>query len=280
MDQYDTCLRQQWFKEKYFDENGYTLPVDYSFDQWPVMHLPCCWNTLEEKFMLYDGSMVFTRKFSYYGDGEERVILKVGAANYLCRVFVNGTYMGMHRGGSTPGFFEITDALKTENRILIVVDSTRRETQVPTENTDWFNYGGVYRDIELIYLPKVYIRDFQIALVPDGTFGKIRAELKLSEALTCVAELRIEELGIKSQISVREGIGSLVIETSPGLWSPDEPKLYEVTVSCMEDFISDRVGFREIKVDNGEILLNGKPIFLRGISCHEESVENGKALTD
>ena len=280
MDQYDTCLRQQWFKEKYFDENGYTLPVDYSFDQWPVMHLPCCWNTLEEKFMLYDGSMVFTRKFSYYGDGEERVILKVGAANYLCRVFVNGTYMGMHRGGSTPGFFEITDALKTENRILIVVDSTRRETQVPTENTDWFNYGGVYRDIELIYLPKVYIRDFQIALVPDGTFGKIRAELKLAEALTCVAELRIEELGIKSQISVREGTGSLVIETSPGLWSPDEPKLYEVTVSCMEDFISDRVGFREIKVDNGEILLNGKPIFLRGISCHEESVENGKALTD
>ena len=280
MDQYDTCLRQQWFKEKYFDENGYTLPVDYSFDQWPVMHLPCCWNTLEEKFMLYDGSMVFTRKFSYYGDGEERVILKVGAANYLCRVFVNGTYMGMHRGGSTPGFFEITDVLKAENRILIVVDSTRRETQVPTENTDWFNYGGVYRDIELIYLPKVYIRDFQIALVPDGTFGKIRAELKLSEALTCVAELRIEELGIKSQISVREGTGSLVIETSPGLWSPDEPKLYEVTVSCMEDFISDRVGFREIKVDNGEILLNGKPIFLRGISCHEESVENGKALTD
>ena len=280
VDQYDTCLRQQWFKEKYFDENGYTLPVDYSFDQWPVMHLPCCWNTLEEKFLLYDGSMVFTRKFSYYGDGEERVILKVGAANYLCRVFVNGTYMGMHRGGSTPGFFEITDVLKAENRILIVVDSTRRETQVPTENTDWFNYGGVYRDIELIYLPKVYIRDFQIALVPDGTFGKIRAELKLSEALTCMAELRIEELGIKSQISVREGIGSLVIETSPGLWSPDEPKLYEVTVSCMEDFISDRVGFREIKVSNGEILLNGKPIFLRGISCHEESVENGKALTD
>ena len=280
VDQYDTCLRQQWFKEKYFDENGYTLPVDYSFDQWPVMHLPCCWNTLEEKFLLYDGSMVFTRKFSYYGDGEERVILKVGAANYLCRVFVNGTYMGMHRGGSTPGFFEITDVLKAENRILIVVDSTRRETQVPTENTDWFNYGGVYRDIELIHLPKVYIRDFQIALVPDGTFGKIRAELKLSEALTCMAELRIEELGIKSQISVREGTGSLEIETSPGLWSPDEPKLYEVTVSCMEDFISDRVGFREIKVSNGEILLNGKPIFLRGISCHEESVENGKALTD
>ena len=131
------------------------------------MSLPCCWNTLDERFLLYDGSMVFTRKFSHCGNREERVVLKVGAANYLCRVFVNRTYVGMHRGGSTPGYFDITDVLKADNRIMLVVDSTRRETQVPTENTDWFNYGGVYRDIELIYLPKVYIKDFQIALVPN-----------------------------------------------------------------------------------------------------------------
>lgn len=280
VDQYDTCLRQKWFKEKQFDENGYTLPLDYSFDEWPVMQLPCCWNTLEDKFLLYDGSMVFTRKFSHCGNEEERVILKVGAANYLCRVFVNGSYVGMHRGGSTPGYFEITDVLEADNRIMLVVDSTRRETQVPTENTDWFNYGGVYRDIELIYVPKVYIRDFRIALVPDGTFGKIQAEVKLSEAVSCEAELCVEELGIRSKISVSDGTGKLVIEAEPELWSPEAPRLYEVTVSCMDDSVSDRVGFREIKVEKGEILLNGSPVFLRGISCHEESVENGKALTD
>lgn len=279
VDQYDTCLRQQWFKEKYFDENGYTLPVDYSFDEWPVMHLPCCWNTREEKFLLYDGSMVFTRKFSHCKSGE-KVILKVGAANYLCRVFVNGNYVGMHRGGSTPGYFDVTDILEAENRIMLVVDSTRRETQVPTENTDWFNYGGVYRDIELLYLPKVYIRDFQIALVPDGTYGKIQAEVKLSEALSGEAELCIEELGIKTQTAITDGKGTFFIEAKPRLWSPDDPKLYEVTVSCMDDHISDKVGFREIRVENGEILLNGKPVFLRGVSCHEESVGNGKALTD
>lgn len=280
VDQYDTCLRQKWFKEKQFDENGYTLPLDYSFDEWPVMQLPCCWNTLEDKFLLYDGSMVFTRKFSHCGHEEERVILKVGAANYLCRVFVNGSYVGMHRGGSTPGYFEITDVLEADNRIMLVVDSTRRETQVPTENTDWFNYGGVYRDIELIYVPKVYIRDFRIDLVPDGTFGKIQAEVKLSEAVSCEAELCVEELGIRSKISVSDGTGKLVIEAEPELWSPEAPRLYEVTVSCMDDSVSDRVGFREIKVEKGEILLNGSPVFLRGISCHEESVENGKALTD
>lgn len=280
VDQYDTCLRQKWFKEKQFDENGYTLPLDYSFDEWPVMQLPCCWNTLEDKFLLYDGSMVFTRKFTHSGNEEERVILKVGAANYLCRVFVNRSYMGMHRGGSTPGYFDITDVLEADNRIMLVVDSTRRETQVPTENTDWFNYGGVYRDIELIYVPKVYIKDFRIALVPDGTFRKIQAEVKLSEPVSCEAELYVEELGIKARISVSEGCGTLVVDAKPELWSPDKPRLYEVTVSCMGDLVSDRAGFREIRVEKGEILLNGSPVFLRGISCHEESVENGKALTD
>ena len=73
VDQYDTCLRQHWFEERRFDENGYTLPLDYSFDEWPVMQLPCCWNTLDEKFLLYDGSMVFTRKFSHSGNGEEQI---------------------------------------------------------------------------------------------------------------------------------------------------------------------------------------------------------------
>lgn len=280
VDQYDTCLRQQWFKEKRFDENGYTLPLDYSFEQWPVIHLPCCWNTVDEKFLLYDGSMVFTRTFSYGGKENETVMLKIGAANYLCRVFINGSYVGMHRGGSTPGYFDITDALQAENRIIIVVDSTRRAEQVPTENTDWFNYGGVYRDIELLYLPKVYIRDFRIALVPDGTYNRIQAKIELSQRLSAEAELTIEELGIKSRISVENGTGELLLDARPALWSPESPKLYEVEVSCLEDRVSDRVGFREIKVENGEIILNGHPIFLRGISCHEESVENGKALTD
>ena len=105
VDQYDTCLRQQWFKEKRYDENGYTLPVDYSFDEWPTMQLPACWNTVDKEYLLYDSSMVFTRKFSYKKGAEGHVILKIGAANYLCRVFVNGEYMGMHRGGSTPLLF-------------------------------------------------------------------------------------------------------------------------------------------------------------------------------
>lgn len=280
VDQYDTCLRQKWFQERYYDGQGYSLPIDYSFDEWPVMQLPACWNTVSKEYLLYDGCMIFTRKFSYRSETEEEVFLKIGAANYLVRVFLNGEYVGMHRGGSTPAYFNITKELKDNNRILLAVDSTRRPEQVPTENTDWFNYGGVYRDIELIRVPKTYIKDFKIALVPDGSFSRIVAKVKLSEAVSATATVSIRELGIQQQIVIENGMGEAVINGKPELWTPETPKLYDVTVTCLQDEVSDRVGFREIKVENGEILLNGKAIFLRGISCHEESVENGKGLTD
>lgn len=280
VDQYDTCIRQHWFAERYTDQNGFTMPVDYSFDEWPTIQLPCCWNTQSEKFELYDGSMVFTRKFRYEAQNKEKVLLKIGAANYICRVFLNQEYLGMHRGGSTPAYFDVTGLLQAENRIIIQADSTRRPEQVPTENTDWFNYGGVYRDIELIRLPETYIKRFQIALVSDGAFNKIKVRVRLSEPVNTAAQLRIDELGLCAEIPVTEGAGEAVLEAHPVLWCPENPKLYAVSLSCAGDEVSDEVGFREIRVQGHDILLNGKSIFLRGISAHEESVPNGKALTD
>lgn len=280
VDQYDTCLRQKWFEERYFDARGNTLPVDYSFDQWPLMQLPCCWNVQQEMLKIYDGCMVFTRKFRFSNDKNQRIFLKIGAANFICRVFLNKQYLGMHRGGSTPAYFELTDALQAENRLILQVDSTRRPEQVPTENTDWFNYGGVYRDIELFRLPRVFIRRFQAALVSDGTFGKIRIRAQLSDAADAIACVEIPELGIRAEMPMTQGRGELVLPASPELWSPENPKLYTVRLSCGEDAVTDEIGFREIRREGRKILLNGKPLFLRGISTHEESVENGKALTD
>ena len=281
VDQYDTCFSQKWYEEKYYDEAGNTLPVDFSFDKWETMNLPCCWNTEDRMYLLYEGSMIYTRTFLYAKQMEdERMILKIGAANYLCRIYLNKKYVGMHQGGSTPCYFDITDELEQSNRILIQVDSRRRSSQVPPEATDWFNYGGVYRDIELIRVPKLHIRDFRIALEPDGSFRRIRASVRLSEAVTDTAVLTIGELGICQEITVEDGWGEAVFEAAPQLWSPEHPKLYEVGVSCASDRISDRVGFREIRVKGMEILLNGHPIFLRGVSCHEDSVPGGKMLTD
>ena len=281
VDQYNTFLRQKWFNENYYDAGGNTLPVDFSFDEWELMDLPCCWNTTDRMYMLYEGSMVYTRKFIYAKQSaDERMILKIGAANYICRVFINKKYVGMHRGGSTPCYFDITDYLEHDNRIFLQVDNTRLHNQVPMENTDWFNYGGIYRDIELIRIPKVHIKDFRIALEPDRNFRRVRAGVVVSENYSGTAILEITELGITQEIEVANGSGEIILDMSPELWSPENPKLYDVSLECAGDKVTDRVGFREIRVKGMDIMLNGKPLFLRGISCHEDSVEHGKALTD
>lgn len=281
VDRYDTCISQKWYEENYYDEGGNLLPIDYSFDEWDTMRLPCCWNTFDKMFMLYEGSMIFTRKFFFAKQNEdERVFLKIGAVNYLCRVYLNKKYVGMHKGGSTPFYFDITDFLEHSNRILIQADSTRRNEQVPPAVTDWFNYGGIYRDIEIIRVPKIHIKNFSIALVPDSGFKKIRVEVMLSENVDSTAVLTINELGTSVEIPIKCGVGEIAFESAPELWSPENPKLYDVTLTCEKDSVRDRVGFREIRVQGMDILLNGKPIFLRGISCHEDSAPNGKALTD
>ncbi|MCQ2520341.1 MAG: glycoside hydrolase family 2 [Lachnospiraceae bacterium] len=236
IDQYDTCLRQKWFNERYFDEKGFSVPVDYSFDQWPTINLPCCWNVIDRMYQIYDGAMVFTRKFSWTTrqDGE-RTILRIGAANYLCRVFVNGQYAGLHRGGSTPAFFDITDYMKPMNRIIISVDSTRRPEQVPTENTDWFNYGGLYRDIELIRLPENYIKDFRVNLVPDGCFDKILVRVTTNKEYSGQAMFKIPELNLEEAVNIEAGSGMAIVSARPELWSPGNPRLYDVQLSLFDD---------------------------------------------
>ena len=281
IDQYDTCLRAKWYEEQYFDENGLQLPVDFSFDEWPKMQLPCSCNLVKPELFWYEGSLVFTRSFLMEPKKGEKVFLKIGAANYLCRVFINKKFVGMHRGGSTPAYFEITEYLEKMNRILITVDNTRRTTQVPMDNTDWFNYGGIYRSMELICVPEVFIKDLSVGLdVTDSSFKTIQAKVTVSKAVGGEAVFKIPALGIEEKIAIENGTGSISLQAKPQLWTPEAPMLYDVEASLGQDVLRDRVGFRDIKAEGSKILLNGKEIFLRGVSCHEDSAETGKALTD
>ena len=281
IDQYDTCLRSKWYEENYYDGDGRQLPVDFSFDEWPVMQLPCCYNMIDRELFLYEGSMVFTRKFLFEKKDGERTILKIGAANYVCRVFLNKQFVGMHRGGSTPAYFDITEYVEKQNRIIITVDNTRHPWQVPMENTDWFNYGGIYRSMELFVVPDVFVKDMSVMLDPkDRSHRTVRAEVTLSKQVTGQARFRIPQLGIDMPVEIREGVGGVTVKTEPKLWEPENPVLYDAEVSYEGDVLRDRIGFRDIRVEKNKILLNDKEIFLRGVSCHEDSVANGKALTE
>ena len=280
IDQYDTCLRQKWFNEVSVDPAGRSLPLDYSFDEWETITLPCSASLAKPELFWYEGPLVFTRRFSITEDlSRKKVFLRIGAANYTCRIFLNREYICTHNGGSTPFMWDITDRLQKENRILLVSDNTRVHTNVPTENTDWFNYSGVYRDIELVILPETYIRNLQVNLIPGSEYKKIRIAAETSSETGDVT-VTIPELGIQKCIKISEYRGEAIIAAAPELWSPESPKLYHIKASFGEDTVSDLVGFREIYVQGRDIFLNGRKIYLHGISVHEDSEKTGKALTD
>jgi beta-glucuronidase len=281
VDLYDTCRRAQWFKETTHTAQGDPGPLDWDWEAWDRITVPASWNLERKELHYFEGFGVYTRTFRYIPqETGERLFLRFEGAAYRTSVFLNRTFIGTHDGASTPFNVEITDTVKTENRLVLVVDARRSPVRVPMENTDWFNYGGIYRDIYLIRTSKVFIKDWFIRLVPDGSFSNIAADIELSEACgNGKALLEIPELNITQEITISQGKGSLVFPAKPALWSPESPNLYDIFISYGTDQVQDRIGFREITTKGQAIFLNGKKIFLKGVSVHEDHLELGKTTT-
>ncbi len=277
MDQYDCGLRCNWHIPI---EPKTQLPWDYHSEDGEVSHLPSCWNVINPRNFYFEGSVWYSRTFFYKSvKDNERVFLRIGAANYDTKVFINTKFLGNHYGGSTPFYVEITNQLvnNQKNAILICVNNNRTFDRVPMKNTDWYNWGGLYRDIDLIRVPDVFIKDFRIHLVPDNSYSKIYFNVRVSDAnANGILSLTIPDLGITRSVSLKNGECEDRFDASPELWSPENPKLYDINVRFGNDRITDRVGFRQISVRGTELFLNGKNIFLRGISCHEDDTKLGK----
>jgi beta-glucuronidase len=218
----------------------------------------------------------------------ERLVLRFEGAAYNTCVFVNGVFAGSHNGASTPFNADITGMVKAENRIVVTVDARRSPLRIPMDNSDWFSYGGIYRDVYLYRLPPVYIKDWFVRLAKDG--GGIEADVYVSNAeggeTAGTARLEIPGLGIKAEEPVRAGRAFFRVAAEPERWGPENPKLYDVSIDFSAgdgrtaDRVQDRIGFREIAVRGTEIFLNGKKIFLKGICVHEDHISLGKTTSE
>src|SRR5260221_8802960 len=134
--------------------------VEYDFDKSGQLKVPGDWNTQRESLLFYEGSVWYKRSFDYSGNANERVFLHFGAANYIADVYLNGQKLGRHEGGFTPFDFEITEKVKQQaNFVVVRVNNSRAKDQVPTINTDWWNYGGITRPVSLRKVPKTCIHD-------------------------------------------------------------------------------------------------------------------------
>lgn len=279
LDPHDEGLRQRWYADEPLPPAAWTVPRDYDDGAWQTVPVPSCWNSLKPEWTHYEGGAWYSRSVDWApGPDGERVVLHVGAAAYETRVFLNGRFLGAHRGASTPFCVELTGHLRSgPNRLQIQVDNSRRPDRVPMHHTDWFNYGGLYRPVSLVRLPPVFIRDFVAGLVPGSGFGRVFFEIALSDAVDGEALVAIDGLLPPTRLPVSGGVGRLELPLAPALWSPENPRLHTVSAEFGGDRVTDRVGFREIAVEGERILLNGADLFLRGVSVHEDDGRLGKA---
>ncbi|WP_029274679.1 glycoside hydrolase family 2 protein [Pedobacter borealis] len=248
--------------------------IEYDFDHSPQMNVPGDWNSQSEKLELYEGNVWLRKKFDAKPEKGKKYFVYFGAVNYEAHVYLNGKKLGVHKGGFTPFQFDVTNNLKVgENSIVLKVDNIRKQDEIPTVNTDWWNYGGITRDVYLAEFPEHFISDYKLQLV-KGSNNLLNFSVKLADA-TAGQEitLSIPELKLEKKYKT-DGEGKIVDEfiwNNLSLWSPETPKLYAVNIKTDKENINDKIGFRTIQVDGDSILLNGKSVFLRGISLHDEN---------
>lgn len=248
--------------------------VEYNFDLSPAMQVPGDWNSQAAKLELYEGTVWLRQTFNADPKPGKHYVLYFGAVNYEAHVYLNGKKLGVHKGGFTPFQFDVSGKLaQGRNFVVVKADNTRHKDEIPTVNTDWWNYGGITRDVLLAELPATYIADYKVQLA-KGNLKRIEGYVQLAGAHKAqTVTLAIPEANIRTTVTT-DASGRAPISIPAGklqFWSPEQPKLYKVLLSGGGDQVEDRIGFRTIETRGQDILLNGKSIFLRGISLHDEN---------
>ncbi len=246
---------------------------EYDLARAPVGTVPSAWIGYSPELRYYNGLMWYQKSFDAPAKEGERQFIRFAAADYKTMVYLNGHRLGEHEGGFTPFSFEVTGLLRpTGNNLVVAVDSERTPESVPTQVTDWETYGGIIRDVTLVSTPQTFIDDDFIRLTTDG---QIKADVALEGATKAGQVVEVSVPALKLTLKGTTGADGRVSlsATAPKSlkrWSPDSPTLYDVTVKAGADVLTDRIGFRTIEVKGTQIILNGQPIFLRGICLHEE----------
>ena len=247
--------------------------IEYDFDRAPTLQVPGDWNHQQAELLYYEGTLWYERDFTFRPQPGQRYFLYFGAVSYRADVYLNGQKVGYHEGGYDPFNFEITDWLNAgNNEVVVRVDNRRSADRVPGLTTDWWNYGGITREVKIVAVPNRYIQDYLLQLDPAAP-SVARGYVQLSEATAGqTVTVAIPEAQLSRSFTTDEAGRAVITLPAEALkrWYPQRPKLYAVRLQSGADTLLDQIGFRTIETVGQDILLNGQPIFLRGISVHEE----------
>ncbi len=254
---------------------------DYNRRHWLKVPVPGVWNKYAEKLDIYEGVCWYAREFRV--DDLPRgaaALLRFGAVNYKCRVFLNGHPVGVHEGGYTEFVIDVSKAVVEGKNVLAVeVDNRAAVTKLPP-CLGYFNYGGIHRDVTLEIHSESFLDDVAITAADQVLSVRCRVwrpQPDLEIHVSCGGTESREFLKTTDTYATE----LLIPDALP--WTPESPNLYTVKIRLVRHSevlheVSYDVGFRKIEIADGKILLNGSPIFLKGICYLYDSPAYGLTM--
>jgi beta-glucuronidase len=271
--------------EKWFDFKSYLQIQESLLD----LEIPNSFNLISQ-YEKFEG--IFWHFYSFdINDldlnNEQDIKIKFNGSNYHTKVWLNSNHLGEHYGGFTPFIFDVKKVVKQKNNLLVVrVSNKRGKSQIPSLSFDWFNWGGLYRNVELLILNSSRIEDLTIKTY---LLSKKKCKIEVSFTIIGNPSIRWEILEPDNQKVVSEGKISnknklnLFVD-NPKLWTPENPNLYffktYILSKSSKNNLLDTVqfGIRQIEVRGIFIHLNKRRILLKGINLHEELIPYGRTI--
>jgi beta-glucuronidase len=275
-------------------ENKWYLPENYNVNDKELhdIKIPTSFNLLKD-FENFEGIIWHFYQFEVNGNldfNKYDFQVRFKGANYNTKVWLNGRFLGEHNGGFTPFHFDINTLIKKRyNSLIVRTDNTRKKDQIPPISFDWFNWGGIYRDIDLLILPKNRIND---VIIKTNLRNKQESKIEVLYSIKGDVILEWQILDSSKSHVLYKGVapegsgkGSFnLIINNPKLWAPNTPNLYYLriyNISQKNDKIlifNSHFGIRQIEVIGINLYLNKEKIFLKGASLHEEYMPYGRTI--
>ncbi len=267
--------------------------------------IPHTWNV--GRWHDYRGVAWYSRTFERPPVGRDgHVELHFGATFYRARIWLNGTEIGRHEGGFTAYSLDISRALKRSNLLIVELDNRpaldtipgfgARDT--PTSWYDWWDYGGIVRDVWMTASGPVWVQREWIRAEPKGTGAVVRARMLVESDQPAKARITLRATVVDPDgravasgaltAALHRGATELPLELwlpAAKLWGIDHPAIYRLDVAIedpnggMLDAATDSFGVRLIEIRDRHLLINGERVRLTGIARHEDSPWEGLAET-
>ena len=219
--------------------------IEYDFDGSLDLEVPGDWNTQIPELYYYEASLWYRRRFTTAEEESGRTFVHFGAVNHSCTIYLDGDVLASHEGGYGPFAVEVTGRIGVgEHSLVVLVDCIRKPDRVPAMRTDWFNFGGLHRSVDLVRVPSTFIS----SVVTMAADGSLVGEVNVDGDVPTSARLEIAELGWSREVTPNERFTVSATDVPEHeRWHPGAPRLYEVVFEAGTDRVADSVGFRTVE---------------------------------